>query len=113
MWEQTSVNMQNTVLKFINNPSVFCFEPSKNTFQLLQKNVGHKKNVVLYNFGFGKENNKTTLFSNENGSGLASLYNRQIDHLGIRMDKKEEVEIRKLDDFCDQNDIQYIDLVEA
>lgn len=99
------------VLKIINNPTVFCFEPSKNTFELLHKNIGQNKNVILNNFGFGKENKKTILFSNENASVLASLYNRQLDHLGITMNKKEEVEIKKLDDYCDQNDIQNIDLL--
>jgi len=100
-----------SVLKFVNNPNVFCFEPSKNTYQILQKNLGQYKNVKLNNFGLGKENKKSILFSSVNASGLASLYNRQLDYLGITMDKKEEVEIRKLDDYCDQESIQYIDLL--
>ena len=90
---------------FGNKAQIFSFEPSKKTFQKLLLNTN---NINSYNFGFGYENQKLTLFSNADESGLASLYKRKLDHFNIQMDRTEEVEIKTIDKFCIQNDINHI-----
>lgn len=87
---------------------LYCFEPSKETFALLEENVKNHKNIKLYNFGFGKENKIAVLYSNKGSSGLASLYNRKLEHYGIRMNQQENVTIKRLDDFCRENNIGHI-----
>jgi len=49
-----------------------------------------------------------TLYSNETGSGLASIYKRNLDHFDIAMNIEEKVTMRTLDSFCEENNIQKI-----
>lgn len=100
-----------SVLSFFDNAHIFCFEPSKTTFEQLQKNVTKNENVTLNNFGLGKENKKAILFSNCQDLGLSSLYDRQLDHLGIKLSEREEVEIKKLDDYCSEKSLRNINLL--
>jgi FkbM family methyltransferase len=106
-------NYASMVLTIFHNKNVkiFSFEPSKIAFERLKTNIGTNENVILNNFGLGEENKRSPLFSNEEGSGLASLYHRQLDHLGIAINKMEEVEIKKLDDYCNDNNIGHINLL--
>jgi hypothetical protein len=67
--------------------------------------------VVLNNFGLGETNKKSTLYSYETDSGLASVYHRRLDHIGLNICGTEEVEIQKLDDFCAKNNINRIHLL--
>lgn len=87
---------------------VYCFEPSKETFALLKENLRNYKNTKLYNLGLGQENTQTILYSDKKGSGLASLYNRKLEYHGIIMGERENVAIRRLDDFCRENNIEHI-----
>jgi len=87
---------------------IFSFEPSKKTYQKFLLNTKEIANLSHYNFGFGNEDTKITLFSNAEESGLASLYKRRLEHFNIRMDKTEEIEIKTIDEFCLQNDIKHI-----
>lgn len=93
------------------NVNVFSFEPSLRTFQELRKNVGENRKAKLYNFGFSNENARVTLFYDTEKSGLSSLYNRKLDHIGIQMKHKEEVEVKRIDDFCEENKTDKIDLL--
>ncbi len=90
---------------------VYAFEPSHKTFQTLQANLGDKNGVKIYNFGFGDKNSKEVLFSDLDQSGLASIYKRNLDHLQIVMNKEEEVEIKTLDVFVEEHDINHIHLL--
>jgi len=59
---------------------VYCFEPSRSAFQMLAKNLSKYENVVLFNFGFGDKEECVILYSNTQGSGLSSVYNRRLNH---------------------------------
>lgn len=87
---------------------LYCFEPSKETFAILKENLRNHKNIKLYNFGFGKENKIAVLYSDARSSGLASLYDRKLEHYGIRMNQQENVTIKCLDDFCRESNIGHI-----
>lgn len=87
---------------------IFSFEPSKKTYQKLVENTRQLPNVTVYNFGMGNEDTRLTLFSNKDESGLASVYHRKLDHLNIDMNKTEEIDIKTIDGFCAQNNIQHI-----
>ena len=96
------------LLQHLDNDSrIFSFEPSIRTFDKLKSNIS-SSNVSLFNFGFGESNSKVTLYSNKERSGLASVYNRRLDHFGIDMSIKEEIELWSLDSFCKENNIEVI-----
>jgi FkbM family methyltransferase len=96
------------VLQTLGNIRVLSFEPSYETFKQLENKAGGYKNIEIYNIGFGDKNTTLTLYSNQTGSGLASLYKRRLDHFGIDMNNKEEVTIRTIDDFCKERGIEKI-----
>jgi FkbM family methyltransferase len=90
---------------------VHCFEPEKYSFEILFEKARTRSNVTLNNFGLGKESGEYKLFSDENGSGLASLSKRKLDHLGIHFVNASHVRIERLDSYCSDHSIQNIDLL--
>lgn len=93
---------------FKDNAHIFSFEPSKKTYQKFLSNTNNISDLKHFNFGFGNEDTRITLFSDSDESGMASLYKRRLDHFNIHMDKTEEIEIRTIDGFCQQNKIEHI-----
>ena len=90
---------------------VHAFEPSHHTYQSLCINAGGYRNVTLNNKGLGKQIGDLELYFNEEGSGLASLYKRRLDHFNIDFKFSEKVMIDTLDNYCLSHDIQKIDLL--
>jgi hypothetical protein len=52
-----------------------------------------------------------TLYTNEECSGIASVYNRALEHADVRMDKQETIEIKILDSFCESEGIEHINFL--
>lgn len=102
-------NLINKVFK--GNARVFSFEPGKFTYSELSKNTSGIKNIEKYNFGFGSEDTSASLNYDNQGSGLASVYKRKLNHMNIDFNKEERIEIKKIDDFCVRHDIEKIDLL--
>lgn len=90
---------------------LFCFEPSPSTFAALKQNVGDRADVELLNFGFGDREDNVELLSNAAFSGLASVYRRRLDHIGVSLGRSEPVRLRRLDDFCRERGIEHIDFL--
>ncbi len=95
----------------VRSVSIHCFEPSVKTFALLNKNLGERSEVRLNNFGLGHARGQMELFYDVQGSGLASLTKRQLDHLGIDFGQSEFVRIETLDQYCCSAGIEVIDLL--
>lgn len=87
------------------------FEPSKVTFNKLEKNVKPDKNIFLNNLALGNKKGEVELFFDEACSGLASLTKRKLDHFNIKFNLSEKVIIDTLDNYCNSNNIQNIDLL--
>lgn len=96
---------------FTGRVKIYSFEPGKFTYSELLKNTSTIKNIKSYNFGFGSEKAEKFLNYDDQGSGLASVYDRKLNHLNINFNKKEKIEIRRVDDFCLENNILNIDLL--
>lgn len=90
---------------------VHCFEPSRYSYELLRKAGEGRPNVILNHCGLGKEAGEAVLFSNEQGSGLASLSKRRLNHYGLDFELNEKVRIETLDSYCSERDIKHIDLL--
>ena len=92
--------------------NLHCFEPSASTFRQLTETLSGYDRIQLNNFGIGKTNEELTLFSDSEGSGMASLTPRRLDHFGIAHDRlKESVRIRTLEEYCQTHEIDQIDLL--
>jgi FkbM family methyltransferase len=98
--------------RFFSNADVYCFEPSHSTYTILKSNVGDLSGVHPSNFGFGNETGEVELYYSESeGSGIASVYNRRLSHFGITMESKEKITIRRIDEFCESEGIPRIDFL--
>lgn len=96
---------------FGNTAMIYSFEPSKKTFAKLENNIKIRENIKLFNMGFGDKKEQAELFMDGDESGLASIYQRRLDHFNIKMNKKETVLIETLDNFCQDNNIDHIDFL--
>ena len=96
---------------FSKDTKIYSFEPSKITFNKLLKNTKKHSNVNTYNFALSNKKQKLILYSDKNESGLASIYNRRLDHFGIKMNLKEYVETNTIDNFCKENKISHINFL--
>lgn len=90
---------------------IHCFEPGKETFNILVQNTKGDARIRLNNIGIGKECGSKTLYSDKPGSGLASLTKRKLDHFGITMDRSEQIDLNTIDNYCSECRIQNIDLL--
>ncbi len=90
---------------------VYAFEPSKKTFEMLLGAVQGSPFVHLYNVGFGEQPGTVELYYDREGSGLASVYPRDLSHRRINFTEHETIELTTLDLFCRQNHIECIDFL--
>lgn len=97
--------------RFFPNADIYCFEPSQATHAILESNVGNLPGVHCCNFGFGKETSEVELYSDAEGSGIASVYDRRLSHFGIALEAKEKISIRRIDEFCGSEGIVNIDFL--
>jgi len=85
--------------------SIHSFEPSKITFDLLNRNVMNYSNINPVKLAFGSERKEMNLHYDFDTSGLASLYKRDLSHLGINFETKELVNVQTIDEWVDANNI--------
>jgi FkbM family methyltransferase len=93
---------------FLSRAVIHSFEPSKKTYETFLETVRDLKNVLPNNFGFSDNETKQLLYSDTDGSGYASTYQRNLVHFGITMDKSEEIKLSTIDSYCRSNNIEKI-----
>lgn len=93
------------------NYHLYCFEPSAKTFEILANNLSKSEKVSLINLGMSNKESKQILYTDNDGSGMASLTKRNLEYRNIHMDKSEEVNLTTIDIFCKQNKINQIDFL--
>lgn len=89
--------------------TVYSFEPSPTAFRSLL-DVASRDPARCYpvNVGLSDKAGEGTLHTNSLGSGLASLYKRQLDQFGEGPDGSEPVRLETIDGFCAANGIGHI-----
>ena len=90
---------------------LYTFEPSGAAFAKMSQKLAGYKNVRLSNFGLGEHNETAVLHTDRPGSEYGSLYVRRIEHIGVTINTCEAIEIRRIDNFCQQEGIEHIDLL--
>ena len=97
------------------NPRLFCFEPSHTAFSVLQQRFGspERGSISMHRLALSDSHGQACLHANHAGSGLASLYKRDLRFAGIPFEFSEPVKATTLDIFCDVfniDKIQYLKL---
>ncbi|MCK4738504.1 MAG: FkbM family methyltransferase [Deltaproteobacteria bacterium] len=90
---------------------VYGFEPSKYCFNLLKEKYNGNDNVVLVNKGLSDKNEKVRLHYDVEGSGIASVYKRDLFDKNIEMNESEEIEIIRLEEYLKENKIDRIEFM--
>ena len=90
---------------------VFAFEPASAAFARLKQAIGTREGVRLFDFALGDEDGVAPLFADAVGSPLGSLYPRRLAHVGLQLGLREEVRVRRLDQFCRDEAVDRIDLL--
>jgi FkbM family methyltransferase len=93
--------------------NVYCFEPVKSTFNTLNKNLESAQVDFIKTFNFGFSDKSETLFMNIYGdnAGSNSLYYHEYHAERSKALRKEEVSLKKLDDFILGNNITSVDFL--
>lgn len=101
-----------TIIRNFGPQSVFVFEPSKLNFDILKNRFIANDNIVIINCALSNNNEVTRLFYNFNGSGLASLTKRNLDHRNISFSNSEEISTVRLEDYWNSFfEFEYLDFL--
>lgn len=90
---------------------VHAFEPSAALQEGLHRRYDAEPRVTLNAVALGAAPGSGTLHSDVEGSGLASLTRRRLDHVGVSMDHEQPVEITTLDAYVANNGIERVDVL--
>lgn len=89
---------------------IYAFEPSAKIFEELKRNL-EGKDVNLYQLGISEYPGQVTLYSTPEISELSSIYNRRLEHAGLTLGQRENIELATIDDFCATYNIGFIDFL--
>lgn len=100
------------MLKKNPNLKIHLFEPSKiNSLKLRDRFKGNS-NLVINKLALSNKSGESVLYSNAEGSGLASLAKRKLGHFDIYFTEEESVETIKFEDYWINNTQKsFIDIV--
>ena len=102
-------NYSKALSHFFNRRAIIhSFEPSRKTFEMYLKATSGLQNVISNNVGLSDIESNVLLYSNIEGSSLASIYPRKLDHFGLAMDKKEQITLTTIDSYCTNELIERI-----
>jgi FkbM family methyltransferase len=104
-----------SLIKKFPDSTYFLFEPSKLNMEILSEKFYYFDNVHCSLYALSNETTTKNLYSDKEGSGLASLSKRRLDHFNIFMDVIEPINTIRFDEFLQFDDIpdvpEYIDYV--
>jgi len=87
------------------------FEPQKNVYLELVNKLGSKKDIKIENVALGSEKKKATMFTEDVNQGQSSSLLMPALHLlqypGIKFNNSEIVDVITLDEYFDNNSIEY------
>lgn len=90
---------------------IFCFEPARATYDVLQDRMKGNSNVRLFNIGMSDEEGSVDLYSDTLASGRASVYRRGAPGGPDDACTSERIELGTVDGFCEKEGIGRIDLL--
>jgi FkbM family methyltransferase len=91
---------------------IFAFEPSSDhapALDALKNRFGERFTVI--NQGVSNSAGRAVLYKDTEGSGLASLHDRELERYDLKLDKKESVKLTTLDSVCEAYGINQVDII--
>ena len=86
---------------FYPNVPIHWFEPQKDVYKILEKNLSGKLNNYFYNFALGSKNEELPIWRESQNSGQSSSFSKPQKHLEvyphISFEMSDSLEIRTLD----------------
>jgi FkbM family methyltransferase len=102
-------NYSRTLSEFFSTRAlIHSFEPSKKTYEIFLETTKGIKHIIPNNFGFSDNKNSQLLYTDIDGSGLASIYRRNLEHHGILMHQSEEIKLSTIDAYSEVSKINRI-----
>lgn len=98
-------NWTAALLAIAPDATVYAFEPSTVAHAELSKRFSKNPNVHIVKAAVGAKSGTANLWADKEGSGLASLTQRKLDHFGIDMNHSESVDVVTLDSWCKENSV--------
>lgn len=95
----------------LNDFEFFLFEPSKTNIDIITDKIKDDNKMTLIASGVSNKKEKMTLYSNESGSALGSLYQRNLEHYNKELNIEEEITLITLDAYIKEQSIQKIDFL--
>ena len=92
-------NYSTSLLNQFPDCQIFIFEPSKKNLDILESKYSDNSKVSIEPAALSKDSGFTHLFSDTDGSALASLTKRNLNHIGIPFDFTEMVKTVRFEDF--------------
>lgn len=89
---------------------IHCFEPSRATYQTLTTNLP-EPTVQKHNIGLSDHSGELALFTDAEQSGMASVYERDLQHINVAFAQQEISTFSTVDEFSLANCITQIDLL--
>ena len=90
---------------------IHLFEPTKSCFSIISDKFSNDKNVILNNFGTSNNEEVAKIYYDKEQSGLASLYQRNLDSYDLELNKSEEIKLKRVDNYIEETNIKHIDFV--
>jgi FkbM family methyltransferase len=87
------------------------FEPQKYNSVILNNVFVQRSNVVLNDFGLSDKTGNSTLFSEEQGSTSASIYNREFFRQENYSVDSEEIKLKTLEEYISGKHLKKIDFI--
>lgn len=87
------------------------FEPTKMCFETISQKFKDDKNISLNNFGVSNEDGEATIFYDKEQSGLASLYQGNLDVYSLELNQSESITLKRLDSYIENDNINHIDFI--
>lgn len=110
---QTSVLFSNR----FPNSIIHAFEPFSGAFQKLRDNTSAYRNIIPHHMALGKEDGVGTIFLNKDSRtnslfpNSSSLPEWADSREGVKPAGTESIELKRLDSFCNENDISKINVL--
>lgn len=87
------------IVKQFPDCKVVVFEPSESNIEVLNNKFLDNQNIIIEQAAISNITGDATLYSNEDGSPLASLTKRRLDHFGIDFEKTENITTIRFEDY--------------
>lgn len=90
---------------------IHLFEPIKSCYEILCKKYDSKENITINNFGVSDSNTIAKIYYDREQSGLASLYQRNLNSYNLELNLSEEIELKRLDEYLQSKNIKHINFI--